>query len=159
MSSTLIHSFRAGLVSLACVLALVGSTATAAPKSTNVHGGLVHVGANPNPFAPGVGCNNTWSGNDGVGNVHVNYAVDRTTLNVSIHGARPNTLYNVNVRCIAILGEFTTNAQGTGNARIELPSAHALPPSFTLEVGHQCGCPVGFAGWDDMYLAGPINLR
>jgi hypothetical protein len=135
---------------------VVAAVAVAAPlafaaNASNGTAKLVHVGLNP--FA----CSGTFAGDDsGVVNAHFNAVQDRLKINVSVHGALPNTSYDVDIRCVGKIGTLTTNSQGTGTAQIDLTRTTA-PGTFYVDIS-VFGGGGGAGNYGDTFIAGPFNL-
>ncbi len=126
--------------------AQVQQTVTA--LSSPVGNPLVHVG--PNPSA----CTGPFAGTSS-GVVNVSLDKSGNSVNVSVHGALPNTTYVVDIRCVGAIGTFSTDSKGIGTASLDLPST--LPTTFYIDVEVPPPGGAGFGGYGDSFIAGPFS--
>lgn len=118
----------------------------------NYTAALAHVGLNPSS------CGKILGVESGTVNVHLNGARDRFKVIVSVSNALPNTTYDVDIRCVAVIGSLTSNSQGSGAAEFDLPMS-ALPSSdFFIDVSVPNGGN-GAGNYGDTFIAGPFNLN
>jgi hypothetical protein len=89
-------------------------------------------------------------------NVHFNSQQNRLIFNFHVEGALPNTTYEVGVRCISILGDFTTNSQGEGDLTVKSSAAGIVPGTFSL--GVEGPIVQGVCVCTDTFFTGPISL-
>jgi hypothetical protein len=137
-------------VRMAFIVALAASytgATYAQPPAENGNEHLIHVGPNP------VSCDGPFAGPEsGVVNVHINPTGN--FLNLSVHDALPNTLYQAHIRCSIIIGNFTTDSEGAATIQLALPPV--LPPTFFIDISVPGG-GTGFLGFGDTFIAGPFS--
>jgi opacity protein-like surface antigen len=133
-----------------------GASSKANAQTKNAHNGtakLVHVGLNP------PACTGPFAGADsGVVNSHFNAQQHSLRINVSVHGALPNTTYVVDRRCVGQIGKLTTNSQGTGTAHVVLSNVSAAPGTFYIDISVLNGGG-GAGNYGDTFIAGPFTLH
>ena len=149
------HSGRITMAAVACGIAAVGfaTVAEAAPghgRPFNGNAHLIHVGLNPSTCATVPGTKS------GEVTVHTNATRNRSRINLSVHGAVPNTTYAVDLRCVAQIGTLTTNGSGRGTAHINLSAS--LPTGTPLFIDISVPSGAGAGGYGDTFIAGPFNL-
>ncbi len=155
------HRFgRVAVAGVLCGSAALGvaTVAQASPgkgpghqKAFNGNAHLIHVGLNP------ATCGTVPGTKSGEVNLHSNATRNRSRVNVSVHGAMPNTTYVVDIRCVAQIGTLKTNRAGNGTAHIKIsaPLPTGLPMYVDISVPGGGG---GTGGYGDTFIAGPFNL-
>lgn len=132
-------------------LAGIAQAAPGGPRAENGTAALVHVGTNP------ATCGQSTGTVSGVVNTHTNLVQNRREINIAVRGAKPDTTYQVDIRCeVARIGTLTTNSRGTGTAHIDLSGSTwpANPYYIDLSIPHG-GTGAGHYG--DTFIAGPFS--
>ncbi len=129
--------------------ASLAQAAPTGPSAENGTAALEHVGLNP------AGCDNPGGTLSGVVNTHANVIQNRREINVSVHGALPDTTYVVDLRCHSGIGSLTTNAEGTGTAHIYLVGS-SWPATYFIDISVPHGGN-GAGGYGDTFIAGPFS--
>lgn len=139
----------ASTAALGAATASQASTPHARAFNGNAH--LIHVGLNP------ATCTTVPGNKSGQVNVHSNAKRNHSRINISVHGALPNTTYSVDVRCATQIGTLTTNGSGSGTAHINIASTLPTGSPFYVDLSVPGG-GAGSGGYGDTFIAGPFNL-
>jgi hypothetical protein len=133
------------------------STVTASPANSNPphkdndHAKLIHVGLNASA------CSGPFSGEQkGNVSVRVNDKKNSFEVDIEVHGAKPKTTYDIDIRCVGKIGTLKTNKDGEGEVVIKLPNAPTSP--FYVDISIPNG-GAGAGGYGDTFIAGPFNLN
>jgi hypothetical protein len=151
-------------VLFAATALLAVSGAAFAQNAKNANAPLVSIGNNVE--ACQMPNNGSFSGAvKGVVNVHYNAVQKRFQVNVSVHDARPNTAYDVDIRCWIFggngpIGTLRTDQYGTGTFQIPLWLEKAPEMgNFYIDIAVPPGAGgTGAGGYGDTFIAGPFNL-
>ena len=144
-----------------CGTAALGTGAVAQAstpaRALNANAHLVHVGLNPS------GCGTAPGPMRGEVNVHTNAKLTHSRINISVHGALVKTTYEVDVRCISMIGTLTTNSAGNGTAHLNVANTFTPGSPFYIDISVPpaaiaSGSAVGSGGYGDTFIAGPFTL-
>ena len=144
----------AGIICGTAALAVATGAQASPPahgKAFNGNAHLIHVGLNP------ATCGTVPGTKSGEVNLHSNATRNRSRVNVSVHGAMPNTTYVVDIRCVAPIGTLTTNRSGNGTAHITLSSTLPTGSAIFIDLS-VVGGGGGAGGYGDTFIAGPFTL-
>jgi hypothetical protein len=76
----------------------------------------------------------------------------QTTVNVRLTRVAPNTTYHLFLKCVTLLGDIKTNAQGRGNNTFSFATS-TMGPAYAFDM-YPDGAPLG-----NKYQSTPISFK